>query len=133
MPKKKSRKRHLAKTITWRVLASIDTMVIGWLVSGNPLVGISIGGAEILTKIVLYYIHERVWYHSKFSAKKKPIIKSITWRIIGSTDTMLLAWLISGNPLIGLKVGSIEIFTKIALYYFHEKLWHLSDYGIKEE
>jgi len=108
-------------------------MIIGWVVSGNPLIGVSIGGAEIITKMVLYYIHERAWFHSKFSTKKNPLIKSLTWRVIGTTDTMLLAWLISGNPLIGIQVGGIEIFTKVILYYLHEKLWHLTDFGVSEE
>ena len=62
-----------------------------------------------------------------------PLIKSITWRIIGTTDTMLLAWLLSGNPMIGIKVGAIEIFTKLALYYLHEELWHKSNYGVGEK
>ena len=65
-----SRKRHLLKTITWRVIGTLDTMLIAWLISGDPLVGVSIGGVELFTKMILYYIHERVWYKSKFGIKK---------------------------------------------------------------
>ena len=65
-----SRKRHLLKTITWRVIGTLDTMMIAWLISGDPLVGVSIGGVELFTKMILYYIHERVWYKSKFGIKK---------------------------------------------------------------
>jgi len=131
MPKIKSRKRHLAKTITWRIIGSIDTMIIGWVVSGNSLIGLSIGGTEVLTKMIFYYIHERVWFRINWEAKKRHLVKTITWRILGTTDTILLAWLISGDPVIGFKVGGIEIFTKIFLYYIHEKLWYRSDYGVK--
>ena len=57
-----SRKRHLLKTITWRVIGTLDTMLIAWIISGDPLIGVSIGGVELFTKMILYYIHERVWY-----------------------------------------------------------------------
>lgn len=60
-----SYKRHIAKTITWRVLGTIDTIVLAGLVSGSWEVGLTIGGVEMFTKMVLYYIHERAWY--KFS------------------------------------------------------------------
>jgi len=60
-----SYKRHIAKTITWRVLGTIDTIVLAGLVSGSWEVGLTIGGVEMFTKMILYYLHERVWY--KFS------------------------------------------------------------------
>jgi uncharacterized membrane protein len=55
-------KRHIAKTISWRIIGTIDTMILAGLISGNWKVGVSIGGAEVLTKMVLYFLHERVWY-----------------------------------------------------------------------
>ena len=57
------RKRHFAKSITWRVLGTLDTMAIAWLVTGDPLMGLSIGTLEVFTKTLLYYFHERVWYN----------------------------------------------------------------------
>jgi len=66
-----SRKRHLLKTLTWRIVGTIDTMLLGWLISGNPLIGLKIGLLELITKMVLYYFHERIWYKSKFGVKKK--------------------------------------------------------------
>ena len=59
---KVSLKRHVLKTITWRVVGTIDTMVLGWVVSGDPMIGITIGGFEVITKMILYFLHERVWY-----------------------------------------------------------------------
>ena len=55
-------KRHVAKTITWRIVGTLDTMVIGWLITGNPVTGLKIGGIEMFTKMILYFIHERIWY-----------------------------------------------------------------------
>lgn len=66
-------KRHLLKTITWRIVGTIDTIILSWIISGNPLIGLSIGGAEVLTKMALYYLHERVWYKSDFVKKNKVI------------------------------------------------------------
>ena len=57
-----SYKRHLLKTITWRIVGTIDTMVLGWIVTGNIKVGLTIGGFEVITKMILYFLHERAWY-----------------------------------------------------------------------
>jgi uncharacterized membrane protein len=54
--------RHLAKTISWRVIGTIDTMLLGWLITGSLNVGLAIGGTEVITKMVLYFIHERIWF-----------------------------------------------------------------------
>lgn len=61
-----SRKRHIAKTFTWRITATITTMTIAWLVSGDPLTGLTIGGIEFFIKMPVYYFHERAWYKSNF-------------------------------------------------------------------
>jgi len=65
-------KRHLAKAITWRITGTLDTILIGWLITGSIEVGALIGGIEVLTKTVLYYVHERVWYkHIKYGVKNE--------------------------------------------------------------
>lgn len=68
---KVSLKRHIAKTLTWRIIGTIDTMVLGWLVSGDPIIGLTIGSFEVVTKMVLYFIHERVWYKYDYGVKRK--------------------------------------------------------------
>ena len=73
MKPKISHKRHILKTITWRILGTIDTIVIGGLITGDWTIGLSIGGLEIMSKMTLYYIHERVWYKSKFGIKNKKL------------------------------------------------------------
>lgn len=68
--------RHLLKTLTWRIIGTIDTMLIAWLVTGSISIGAAIGGIEIITKMLLYYTHERVWYkYIKFGIKKKGMKK----------------------------------------------------------
>jgi len=55
------RRRSVTKTGTWRVIARLDTMVLGYIFTGNLATAISIGGFEIITKLVLYFFHERFW------------------------------------------------------------------------
>ena len=62
MDPKKARVRHIAKTVTWRIVGTIDTILLGWLISGDAKVGMTIGGFEVVTKMILYYFHERAWF-----------------------------------------------------------------------
>ncbi|MHA7059235.1 DUF2061 domain-containing protein [Aquimarina sp. M1] len=131
--KNQSYKRHLAKTFTWRFVGTVDTIVLSWIISGNPMSGLKIGFAEVITKMVLYYVHERLWFKYKIpNSKKRHLVKTITWRFVGTLDTMLIAWLITGNAMVGLQIGMSEVVTKMILYYMHERLWYKIDYGIKK-
>ena len=134
-----SRKRHIAKAITWRIIGTIDTTLLSWFISGDPMIGLKVGFSEVVTKLVLYYFHERLWFNLNLSkdgkvldSHKRHFAKSISWRFFGSLDTMLLAWLISGNPLIGFKIASFEVVTKIILYYLHERVWYKSRFGLSK-
>jgi len=64
------RRRHLAKAVTWRIVGTTDTVLLGWILTGDPVIGASLGGLEIITKTALYYIHERAWYKFKYGVKK---------------------------------------------------------------
>ena len=57
-----SKKRHIAKTISYRVISSAIGVVVVWVVSGSIKVGTAFGVAELVYKPIQYYIHERVWY-----------------------------------------------------------------------
>jgi uncharacterized membrane protein len=64
------KKRHLFKAITWRMIGTLDTLFLGWIISGSFRVGAAIGGAEVITKMILYYMHERLWYRVPFGVKR---------------------------------------------------------------
>ncbi|WP_422007643.1 adenylyl-sulfate kinase [Roseivirga pacifica] len=66
-----SRLRHIAKSVTWRIVGTLDTMLLAWVISGSPVTGLKIGAAEIITKMILYYLHERVWYRLNFGLDRK--------------------------------------------------------------
>ncbi|MGI9192512.1 MAG: adenylyl-sulfate kinase [Chitinophagaceae bacterium] len=62
--------RHILKTISWRMVGTIDTILVSWLVSGNIHTGLKIGGLEVGTKMLLYFLHERAWYKVRFGTPK---------------------------------------------------------------
>jgi uncharacterized membrane protein len=53
----------------------------------------------------------------------KSIMKSISWRIVGTIDTMIISYFITGKVTVAVSIGGVEVFTKTILYYFHERLW----------
>lgn len=126
-----SKRRHLVKTITWRIVGSLDTWLLAFFVTKSAGKGGLIAAAEVITKMILYYLHERVWYRIQYGvndenhsvSKKRHIAKAVSWRVVGTIDTMLLAWLITGNAMAGFKIGMLELFTKMLFYYFHERAW----------
>ncbi|MFN3848510.1 MAG: adenylyl-sulfate kinase [Spirosomataceae bacterium] len=75
-----SRLKSLLKGITWRVIGTLDTIIIAFVVTGNELKAVSIGGIEVFTKIILYYFHERLWNrlpesYFKYLFRKKQVVE----------------------------------------------------------
>lgn len=67
-----SYKRHIAKTVSWRIIGTLDTMLLSALITGSWEIGLTIGGVEVFTKMILYFLHERLWYRfSRFGLGKK--------------------------------------------------------------
>ncbi|WNH13066.1 DUF2061 domain-containing protein [Thalassobellus suaedae] len=129
-----SHKRHVLKAITWRLVGTLDTIILSTFISGDATIGLKIGISEFITKMILYYFHERIWYRFNLpNSKKRHILKTFSWRFIGSLDTFILSWIISGNPLTGLKIGIAEVLTKMILYYLHERIWYGSNFGLEKK
>ena len=59
-------KRSLIKTLSWRAIGTIDTVLISYLLTGTLNVALSIGGIELITKMILYFLHERLWNQIKW-------------------------------------------------------------------
>jgi uncharacterized membrane protein len=108
------------------VIGSLDTTIISFFQTGDFKVSLKIGSTDFVSKIGLYYLHERAWIYflgRKTLIKNVSLIKAVTWRTVGSLDTAMWAWIYTGNGLTGLKIGGYEVLTKILLYYIHERLW----------
>ena len=127
----KINKRHIAKSLTWRCVGSLDTLFFTWLITGDFDQGLNVSFITTFTKLIWYYIHEQLWFKSKMvDFNKRHLAKTFSWRFIGTLDTILLGWLITGNPFVGLKIGVFEILSKMLLYLAHEKLWYKINYGL---
>ena len=54
----------------------------------------------------------------------RSIVKAVSWRTLGTLDTILISFLVTGKIKLAVSIGAIELFTKIALYYLHERAWN---------
>ncbi len=145
---KVERKRHIAKAITWRIIGTIDTWLISYIlvcyIGETPEKATEaasyIAGLELITKTLLYYFHERAWCRLSFgfTPRARHIIKTISWRLVGAIDTILLVFVVyfflfgktEGAAEIAVSMFSIEIITKMVLYYLHERVWYTSNWGV---
>jgi uncharacterized membrane protein len=55
----------------------------------------------------------------------RSVVKAISWRVVGTVDTMIISWFVTGELSMALTIGSIEVITKMVLYYGHERIWNL--------
>ena len=63
--------RSVVKTISWRTVGTLDTIIVSYFVTGNLVMAASIGSIEVITKMILYYFHERAWNRLKFGTVKQ--------------------------------------------------------------
>ena len=61
----------------------------------------------------------------------RSVLKAISWRVTGTLDTMLISYLVTGNLAAAASIGFLEVFTKMALYYGHERIWSRLKFGRK--
>ena len=82
----------------------------------------------ILDKI---YQSKEISFKSEKSTEKplRSVIKSLSWRVIGTIDTVLISWLVTGTLQLALSIGFVELITKMILYFFHERIWNLITWG----
>lgn len=59
----------------------------------------------------------------------RSIVKTISWRAVGTLDTMIVSYLVTGSLKMAASIGSIELFTKMILYYYHERAWNKMSFG----
>lgn len=64
--------RSIAKAVSYRLLGSLSTALIVFIFSGNPKVSVGVGLADMVMKIALYYLHERLWNHISFGRQRPP-------------------------------------------------------------
>lgn len=65
-----SHSRSFAKAVSWRITGTLDTMILSWLITGSFKLAATISLAEIATKSLLYYLHERAWQRVPYGWRK---------------------------------------------------------------
>jgi len=139
----------LTKGVTWRIIGTLDTMLLSYIFTKSIGNALQIGFTEVFTKIFLFYLHERFWFRVKWGLKLKTkeyhteeelsdyehkdeiweethtrsVVKGISWRIVGTIDTIIIATLWTGDYTKALKIGFTEVITKVFLFYVHERIW----------
>jgi uncharacterized membrane protein len=146
------------KGVTWRIIGTLDTMMLSFIFTKSIGNALQIGFTEVFTKIFLFYLHERIWFRIKWGLKRKKttqsiaentltdfehkdkiweetharsVVKGISWRIVGTIDTIIIATLWTGDYSKALKIGFTEVITKVILFYIHERCW--MSYSRKKE
>ena len=75
-------------------------------------------------------VHKTSFEKDKTSEKPvRSIVKSLSWRIIGTLDTILISWLVTSELSVAFSIGAIELITKMVLYFFHERVWNSIKWG----
>lgn len=59
----------------------------------------------------------------------RSFVKAVSWRATGTVDTMVIAFLVTGKFKLAISIGFIEVFTKICLFYVHERIWNQLSFG----
>lgn len=148
--------RSVAKAVSWRAVGTLDTLILSYFLITylGPLLGLHLAESgealqtasyiaitEVATKMVFYFLHERGWAAIDWGVSIGPAgrrreslsrttTKTVSWRTIASLDTVALAWFYTGNIGTALSIGGLEIFTKMLLYFIHERVWARLPFGI---
>src|SRR5215217_263239 len=95
-----SHARSVAKAVSWRTTGTVDTFVISWLITGAAALAGGIAATEVVTKVVLFYLHERAWNLARWGrgradARRRSVAKAVSWRTTGTVDTFVISWLVT--------------------------------------
>jgi len=146
MPARDHHARSIIKGITWRIVGTADTALLSYLYTGQVGDALKIAAAELLTKILLFYLHERIWMRLAVGnrtttlpdgrvavqeAHWRSLVKGISWRLFGTLDTILWASVVTHNYTKAFQIGGTELITKVVLFYLHERVWMQIRWGSK--
>lgn len=65
-------------------------------------------------------------------ASEKPvrsIVKALSWRIVGTADTLIVSYILTGKIALAASIASVDFLTKLVLYFFHERIWNKIKWG----
>ena len=68
-------------------------------------------------------------YYKRGETKRRSIVKAFTWRTLGTLDTIVISYVLTGEIKTAISIGGIEVFTKMFLYFGHERIWNMIKWG----
>ena len=68
-------------------------------------------------------------YYRRGETKRRSVVKAITWRTLGTLDTIVISYVLTGEIKTAISIGGIEVFTKMFLYFGHERIWNMIKWG----
>lgn len=68
-------------------------------------------------------------YYRRGETKRRSVVKAITWRTLGTLDTIVISYVLTGEIKTAVSIGGIEVFTKMFLYFGHERIWNMIKWG----
>jgi len=85
----------------------------------------------IVDQLVLDRNNTKTKYGSDKKSERpiRSVAKAVSWRIIGTLDTLLISYLLTGEVVVAASIASIDFITKMFLYFFHERLWNKINWG----
>lgn len=86
----------------------------------------------ILDQMILEKVAAKKTTYHKDSVSESPvrsIVKAVSWRVIGTLDTLLISYALTGEIVLATSIASVDFVTKMILYFFHERLWNLIKWG----
>ena len=146
---KENHLRSLVKGASWRIVGTIDTIILSLIFTGNIGTALKIGSVELFTKIFLFYLHERIWFKIGFGREEviengltvkkdkhyRSLLKGISWRAIGSLDTFWIAVVLNQHAphptQTAFYISATEVITKVGLFWLHERIWLKVKWGAK--
>ncbi len=115
----------MKKTLTFAALHFSIAFSVAYILTGDILIGSLIAMIEPSVNTVAFYFHEKVWQKVRFLRRRQNMthIKTATFAVIHFNVAFSVAYLLTGNILIGGIMALIEPSINTVAYYFHEKIW----------
>ncbi|GBG24493.1 Hypothetical Protein FCC1311_007112 [Hondaea fermentalgiana] len=120
----------MCKGVTFRVLATLTTVIVSYVVTGAMTTALKIGPLDFVLKLAVFYAHERIWLQPRLQAvPRRSLAKMWSWKAIALSMTVGTTIAVTGRADLALKLGPLDFFLKLFLFYAHERIWDAIPYG----
>ncbi len=132
--------RSIVKSITWRIIGTSSLIAVTYFFTKNFDLSVAIGGIDIISNLILYFVHERVWERISWGRsffdqltftdnKKRSFAKSISWRILATLYLMVVSYILTDKLFVSVAISLTDAILNIIEYYLHERVWNLFKFG----